>query len=1039
MPPAIPATITFTSHPTSGFVEESAPTLVSESFPSTTFGNFIGPGWGLFGGPTDNDLLTGRFGGWWPADRVQLPNHAPAGFFAEQQHRIAVSWSRYLCERNMLAQGLMHRVQAFIGPVGVQWKRRADPSGNAPQQNSDHETDIGDDPLIKQVQFVWDEWRKQNDWGMGRQDRERESRIRLFRDSECNLRFGAGNTSTNFLPWVRNVEPEQIRAPSGRMPEVPGYSAHEINTQWGVFTLHWDAETILGRWLCDPENSGTGEFVPASEMVCMKDGVDRTIKRGLPAFFPAEQYLQDALGVIANALATSREQASVGWIQKYANATPDQIRTLIQAGQEIWSRNSAGPVPGKLLQQTGQQGAFFPIRSTGTTRIIHADSNREFEPGPVSQGVPSFVQMVQASLKAVGLLFGIQDYFGDGGSFASELVEGSEFARQIEDRQKQQEGFVAAVAMKVIELAEKSGRLPPGTSKLVEPVTTPKPVVIGDEEKKVRTDLALYEKGLADPTDIIKKRGGDPKKVLANWKKWQQETGQGGQPGGNPPPGAPGNLARASEITNPGPNATPPGSAGGDGSSPNADPLKNVFEEVQEAGKRREGEKWVDNGGRSWELRDGRPVRIAGMNSTPAQNQAATTPVTAVTPPPTPATPAKPAQPEPAQPKSSPVPSVKALAKNPGADKLALQAFAHVAPNDAAREAILDAEWNVWSPTRDDVTPDERRRQTIERLAAAWRDANDRGDKDGASYAAEVIQHFGAEFAGPKPGETTEFNARNYESNHSIASGPAKVIRQPVLLKYPNGDIHVAIKGLVVPVGVREDAGSLSTHKVITVHLSNGTTYTRSQRVRGEEHHTDDSARASENHEAELHDDDRTAITSGLDRLAEELPPEARSEGGLLEKAKDVALTVAAKVYLALVKATPAMMKIGAVMGEIFDVPSDMKKLAYNPTSAGGQSHGGLANNDFVKQSIGDPTGLGLGMSGHLAISVSAQVLSRAVVWVKRKFAGKAQEDAGDGVTEWAKLIAAVFASVGQEMGVEGLPDAEQVEKNLRELLASRK
>lgn len=163
-----------------------------------------------------------------------------------------------------------------------------------------------------------------------------------------------------------------------------------------------------------------------------------------------------------------------------------------------------------------------------------------------------------------------------------------------------------------------------------------------------------------------------------------------------------------------------------------------------------------------------------------------------------PASPAPEAKPKPAKPPKAP--AVTALAKSPGADKQALQAFAAAAPSDAARSAILDAEHNVHaSQNNADWTPAERRRNTVERLGAAWRDAVERGDTEGAAYAQQVLSHFGAELHGPKPGEVTEFSGKHHDSERSVFSGPVKVLRQPVVLNGADGSEHVATKGKVGP------------------------------------------------------------------------------------------------------------------------------------------------------------------------------------------------------------------------------------------------
>lgn len=133
--------------------------------------------------------------------------------------------------------------------------------------------------------------------------------------------------------------------------------------------------------------------------------------------------------------------------------------------------------------------------------------------------------------------------------------------------------------------------------------------------------------------------------------------------------------------------------------------------------------------------------------------------------------------------------------KRAGSDKAALQKFAEIAPTADAKEAVLDAEYNV--PKGDsarDYEPIERRVYTAERLGAAWRDTLERGDKESAAYLEEVMSHFNMELYGPAVGEEIDFDGRYYDSDDSILSGPAKVVRPPVVVHTPDGK-HIATKG----------------------------------------------------------------------------------------------------------------------------------------------------------------------------------------------------------------------------------------------------
>ncbi|VTT98930.1 hypothetical protein : Uncharacterized protein OS=Desulfotalea psychrophila (strain LSv54 / DSM 12343) GN=DP1991 PE=4 SV=1: Phage_portal_2: 2_5_RNA_ligase2 [Gemmataceae bacterium] len=552
-------------------VAESAPAeqagVVRESTP---FGNFIGGGYGLFAGPTD-DTFAGRYGGgFWPADRVQLPNNAPAWLLTEFQYRANLTWARWLVERNPLGKGFEKHVNAFVGRMTVNFVRRGQDAGATSSGPTDRDGD-GEpdaDPLVLAAQQFWDEWCEASDWGQGTQDREKESRKRLLRDGECAVRLGAGGPASDFLPWIRFVEPEQIRYPVGGQVRTPG------DWQWGVCTARGDAERELAFWVAYPDSGGArGEEVPADQIVRMKADVDRSQKRGTPEFLPVEAHLQRTLAILANTGATGQEQSGVAWIEKYATATQEQVNAMIRQGAAAYP----SPVQADAARVTSQ----FGVRTYGQTRVIHADSNRQWEPGPTSTGVPSYFQIVEATLKAVGFTWGVPDWFAGNGesTFAGALVTGSPFVKLTEERQDAQKGFTKSLAMRVVQLGEASGRLPPGTARAVRPVVTAMPVIIADEGKQATvTDMQLRNK-LIDPQEAIKKRGGDPKVVIANWKVWDQHFPAAGSQPPAPPARANGPKPPAAGKD---PEPAPPGSAGGDGS----DPPDSLFvgESVREGG-----------------------------------------------------------------------------------------------------------------------------------------------------------------------------------------------------------------------------------------------------------------------------------------------------------------------------------------------------------------------------------------------------------------------------------------------------------------------
>ncbi len=516
------------------------------------------------------------FGAWrWsrPATRNQDRSHAPINYLNEEEWRQHVALARDLVTRNHLALGFRDHVSNFIGPVTISFVLRGQTPGASASgptdADGDGEPDV--DPLVKAATQAWEEWRELAEWGEGEHDREAECRTRLIVEGECTLRFFAGNVDTNGLPYVRHVEPELIRTP-------PGHTTLD-RAGWGVLAADQDDETEEAIWQCRADNPSVGSYISAPDYVRAKVNVDRTIKRGLSDLFPVAEHLRKVLGLLDNMGHVARLQSAIAWWEQYPTATEEQVRRMIQSGAN-YTRPSLPPsTPGRTTD----------VQNYEPGSIIRTEGGRQVLPGPVATGVAGYAQVEALLLRGVGFRWGCPSYFsGDAdASFASVLVTGSPFVRITEARQEKVKGFARTVARRVLEFCERTGRLPRGTSQRVRPVATARPVVIADEEKKARTFLSLYAQKCASPIAYIRENGGDPKVVAAEIAAWEKKFApQGGGDGGQPPPdgGAPAPKD---------PSATPPGSAGADGSSPNDG--GDVFGDLlgEHFGRTAEGVEWI--------------------------------------------------------------------------------------------------------------------------------------------------------------------------------------------------------------------------------------------------------------------------------------------------------------------------------------------------------------------------------------------------------------------------------------------------------------
>lgn len=153
----------------------------------------------------------------------------------------------------------------------------------------------------------------------------------------------------------------------------------------------------------------------------------------------------------------------------------------------------------------------------------------------------------------------------------------------------------------------------------------------------------------------------------------------------------------------------------------------------------------------------------------------------------------------------------------------------------------------------------------------------------------------------------------------------------------------------------------------------------------------------------------------------------------LKEKAVAVAKAVHLKAATWMTQLSPAAHRVGALLGAVLDTPDDFKKFAYNPTSTGV----GVRSNDFVANNLQDA--FGVGVSGHIVAAVAANVLSRAVMYAKRKLSSGVTEDVDAAVAEWAEFLRNVYMETLKELNLEGkIPSMEEIAEGLQALVSTR-
>ena len=175
---------------------------------------------------------------------------------------------------------------------------------------------------------------------------------------------------------------------------------------------------------------------------------------------------------------------------------------------------------------------------------------------------------------------------------------------------------------------------------------------------------------------------------------------------------------------------------------------------------------------------------------------------------------------------------------------------------------------------------------------------------------------------------------------------------------------------------------------------------------------------AIERHER-LTDGNIDAIHDVAGRIAHELAPDVHSAGPFA-KVKDAAITGIARGYLFLLKHHDTLDKIGSALGAVIDLPSDLRKFGYEPTTAG---TGSGTTSDPIRQHLGIGT--------HLATTLASKTIVAA--WgLAKKLAGKKTFAEGDKGKPWldnaTELIAGLMGEVNAAYGLTGGIDKGRIQ-----------
>jgi hypothetical protein len=444
-------------------------------------------------------------------DLPVLPNEQTLGMMR--------AYSRLVCEANGYAIGFLDHLTNYVVGPGFAWQVKpkgggpADPDGGGPAEP---------DPRVRAAQDCLDEWRVAAEWGHGEDDREAETFKRLVRDGEAFLRLGRGDRGK--LPWVRSVEPEQVGCPQSASPA--------SSWSWGVLTDADDVETRLAYHVKDPGGAG-GEEVPADRVLHIKGNTDRTIKRGVPDFWPVADGVEGSRKLVRNMTTVAGLQAAIAWVRQHApTTTPDMVNRYIQQTADGESRKLGAA--GSLGAGGGRGDGRRPVQGVEPgTRPTPSAGPRPPPP------TPGFVQVLQAGLRAAGARWNMPEYFsGDASNanFASTMVAGSPFVKAAQARQKRFKAFQEKLARRVLELCVESGRLSRDVLDAVAVECTPPPVAIGNPLQDHQIREGQNRAGVLSVRTWQEMEGLDPEVEAANRREYEDQFPPGGGGGPQLPP-----------------------------------------------------------------------------------------------------------------------------------------------------------------------------------------------------------------------------------------------------------------------------------------------------------------------------------------------------------------------------------------------------------------------------------------------------------------------------------------------------------------------
>lgn len=450
------------------------------------------------------DMLYDRYwsnGEWWlPAGGGSIPGiggtankvqgHDAYVFRTEQELRLQRDRARYIFATEPLAQAIVGHLRAFTVGCGFVYQVK----------EKKKFTDTLNTDFLEAMQQCIDDWIDKEDWCA----REQELFNCQVVDGEWFLRIVKQRGEIT----VRRVEPEHITNPPGGT----------VYNGWylGVNCDPHDAETVLGYYFhAYPHNDG--QPLDVDEVIHFKDNVTRNVSRGVSSFFCLADDLDSTGKLIDNCRDGAAARARIAYIRSHKNTTPSAVNSFAAA-----QASASGTTSG---------GKSWRGKSSRGTVEVDAGENMDISTMP-SGDAEGYISAVGMMMRVLGNRWGMPEFMVSGdasnNNYASILVSGGPFVRQIEYTQAKLKRVYKKLMEQVLKNGAKAGTFPVEMLEQVEiDVQAPSPVIQDKLVEAQTYDIEARNKVIS-PQEWAAKLGRDPEKIQQDWDAWNDANMEAG-------------------------------------------------------------------------------------------------------------------------------------------------------------------------------------------------------------------------------------------------------------------------------------------------------------------------------------------------------------------------------------------------------------------------------------------------------------------------------------------------------------------------------